>query len=186
MRLQRTVVVAVVGLACGGHSASNPAVGAEAPSYICQWIPHAPATARVIVDLRLESGNGNRLPDARDIRAIENAGGRVLHRFNLALVRADLDTGAVRDLIEGPARIATYARGVPDTAGLDVDAQVFYTRPVTDADERALREHGAQRVGRAPRPVLYAVIPDSLVPRVATLPGVDFVRAVAIGCEADL
>jgi hypothetical protein len=136
------------------------------------------------VDLRLRSGNKNRVPTAEDVRAVEAAGGRVVHRFHVAVLRAVLDTAAVRGLMRGSDAIADQANAVVDPADFRVATQVFYTRALTAADEHALASVGGERIGRAPIPVLYAVLPDSAIPRAARLPGVAFVRAVAVGCAS--
>jgi hypothetical protein len=60
--------------------------------------------------------------------------------------------------------------------------QVFYSRPITEADESTLRQLGVSHLRRAPIPVLYAVAPDSLIARIGSLPAVQFVRATAVGC----
>src|SRR5438093_11967752 len=69
--------------------------------FVCEWQPRPPITKRVIVDLSLHAGQFNRTPNADDIRAVEAAGGRVLYRFRVALLRAELDTAAVRALVAG-------------------------------------------------------------------------------------
>ena len=136
----------------------------------------------MIVDLSLHAGQFNRAPNAADIRAVEAAGGRVLYRFRVALLRAELDTGAVRALVNDSSGIADAAFTVPDSSKFDASVQIFYKRPIIDHDEEALRHLGVYDVTRMPIPVLLTFVPDSLIPRIAALPGVDFVRATAWGC----
>jgi hypothetical protein len=149
---------------------------------VCEWQPRPPITKRVIVDLSLHAGQSNRTPNADDIRAVEAAGGRVVYQFRVALLRAELDTGAVRALVNDSSGIADAAFTVPDSSKFDASVQIFYKHPITDHDEEALRHLGVYDVARMPIPVLQTAVPDSLIPRIAALPGVDFLRATAWGC----
>ena len=152
--------------------------------FLCGWKSGPPGTRRVTVDLALEAGHLNRTPDSDDIRAVQAAGGRVLYQFRIAVLRAELDTGAIRDLIDGPHAIANAAYTVPDTAKYDAYVQVFYKRSITNQDEDALDQLGLPDRLKMPIPVIQTVTPDSLIPRIAALPGVDFVRATSIACLA--
>ena len=152
--------------------------------FVCEWDPHPPTTKRVIVDLSLHASNSGRTPNAEDVRAVQAAGGRVLYQFRVGLLRAELDTGAVRALVKGSAAIANAAFTVPDTTKFDANVQIFYERAITDADKDALRALGVVEVDQAPTPVLEASVPDSLILRIAALHGVEFVRATGWGCAA--
>jgi hypothetical protein len=152
--------------------------------FLCGWESGPPATRRLIVDLALDAGHLNRMPNADDIRAVQAAGGHVLYQFRIAVLRAELDTGAIRDLIDGPHAIANAAYAVPDTSKYYAYVQIFYKRPITDRDEDALGQLGLSDRLKMPIPVILAVTPDSLIPRIATLPGVDFIRARSIACLA--
>jgi hypothetical protein len=93
-----------------------------------------------------------------------------------------LDTSAVRRLVRGRGAVAYYAAAVADSTDLRIETRVFYARPVTAADERTLVTLGGEQVGASPIPMLLAVLPDSVIPRVARLPGVDFLRAGGVDC----
>ena len=178
-------LAALAGLAaCGDalRSRRHDPTEREPLQYWCGWSPRAPRLGRLLVDLRLRSGDGNRRPSEADVRAVERRGGRVRHHFQVAVLRAVLDTAAVRALIDGPDPVAESATAVVDPEQFDVRAQVFFQRPITVEDERAVRAAGGRRLERAPPPVLYVVLPDSAIPRVARLPNVRFVRALAQGC----
>ena len=135
---------------------------------------------------RISTGPSQQAAAARDrlVAAVQAAGGRVLYQFRVALVRAELDTGAVRALVKGPAAIANAAFTVPDTTKFDANVQIFYDRAITDADKDTLRTLGVVEVDQMPDPVLEASVPDSLIPRIGALPGVQFVRATGWGCAA--
>lgn len=154
-------------------------------AFVCDWQPRPPRSKRVIVDLLLESGNFNRTPNGDDIRAVRAAGGRVLYEFHVALLRAELDTASIRALSSGRTAIVDAAYSVPDTSEFDADLQVFYARPINDADEAAMRHLGTSILWRNPTAyphVLEVRAPDSLFSRIAALPGVQFVRANAVAC----
>lgn len=162
-----------------------PDTTVDAMAFVCDWHPRPPLPKRVVVDLLLESGNFNRTPNAEDIRAVRAVGGRVLYQFRVALLRAELDTGALRALSTGPAAIVDAAYIVTDASRFDADLQVFYTRPITDADEAAMRHLGASNLWRNPTSyphVLQIRAADSLIARITEVPGVQFVRALAVAC----
>jgi hypothetical protein len=152
--------------------------------FLCGWESGPPATRRLIVDLALEAGHLNRTPNSDEIHAVQAAGGHVLYQFRVAVLRAELDTGAIRDLIDGPHAIANAAYTVPDTAKYYAYVQIFYKRPITNRDEDALGQLGLSDRLKMPIPVILTVTPDSLIPRIAALPGVDFIRARSITCLA--
>src|SRR5881296_3035261 len=79
--------------------APSQARDTAARDFVCDWQPRPPITKRVVVDLSLHAGQFNRTPNADDIRAVEAAGGRVVYQFRVALLRAELDTGAVHALV---------------------------------------------------------------------------------------
>jgi hypothetical protein len=148
--------------------------------FLFGWTPGPPATRRLTVDLALETGQLNRTPNVDDIRAVRAVGGKVLYQFRVALLRADLDTGAIRDLIDGPHAIANAAYTVPDTSKYYAYVQIFYKRAITHRDEDALGRLGLSDRLKMPIPVILTATPDSLIPLIAALPGVDFIRAESI------
>jgi hypothetical protein len=171
--------------ACAALAACAPSPdGPAGAQFVCGDEPLGTARARIVVDLRLHSGKANRAPGATDVRAVEAAGGRVLHRFPVAILRAELDTGAVRALVAGPRAIAEYAHVVEDTADRRVPVAVSYAMQVTPADRRVLDVLGVTPRRRFPGlpPVVDAWWPESVVTRVARLPSVVSVRARSVGC----
>jgi hypothetical protein len=139
----------------------------------------------VVADLRLRSGNGNRFPADSDVKRIQATGGTVLHRFNVALVRVRVDTGALHGLVSSSG-IADYATLVDDTSRFDASVQIFLSRPITADDIEALRRLKVKASPIPPRPnILYAVAEDRTIPTIQKMAGVDFVRARAMECESD-
>src|SRR5262245_46807445 len=173
------LAVLVCGVAAPLHS-QPPA----APDPILCWTSRSfGANPRIVVDLRLRSGNANRLPSAADVRAIAELGGSVLHRFNVAVIRASVDTTALRQLIGARTGLADVAYPVLDPTRHDVRIQVFYRRDMSAADDSTLLVLGATGLWWRPKSrVVSATLPDSLVPVVSRLPDVSEIRAQSIAC----
>jgi hypothetical protein len=140
----------------------------------------------VLVDLRLRSKNENRVPTDDDVRAVTALGGSVLHRFNVAVIRIEVDAATLPKIV-GEKGMADYVLNVPDPSLYDVPIQIFFTRPITEADRMALQRVGVTEIGQVPnRPILYAIAPDRALPEVQRSPGVEFARARALGCASEL
>jgi hypothetical protein len=146
---------------------------------------HLPTSGRVIVDLRLRSKNENRIPTDKDVRAVTALGGTVLHRFNVAVIRVEIDVAALPRTV-GENGIADYALNTADPGVYDVPVQIFYTRAITEADRATLQRLGVSEIGKHPmRPNLSATAPDRAIPEIQRIPGVEFARAQALSCESD-
>jgi hypothetical protein len=155
------------------------------PTFVCGIFSDLVSGPLVVADLRLRSGNENRVPTDTDIERIQVTGGSVLHRFNVALVRARVDTASLRRLVS-PSGIADYATLVTDANRFDASLQIFFSRPVTSRDLEALRNLKVQAAPIPFRPnILYAMADDRIIPTIQKMPGVNFVRARAMACEAD-
>lgn len=154
--------------------------------YMCGGdFSHLPSSGRIVVDLRLRSKNENRIPTDEDVRAVTAIGGTVLHRFNVAAIRVEIDATTLPRIV-GQKGIADYALNVPDPRVYDVPVQIFFTRPITEADRAALQRVGVSEIGQVPtRPILYATAPDRALPEIQRIPGVEFARARALLCESD-
>jgi hypothetical protein len=154
--------------------------------YMCGGdFSHLPTSGRVIVDLRLRSKNENRIPTDEDVRAVTALGGTVLHRFNVAVIRVEIDVAALPRTV-GDKGIADYALNTPDPSVYDVPVQIFFTRAITEADRAGLQGLGVTEIGQHPtRPNLSATAPDRALPEIQRIPGVEFARARALSCESD-
>jgi hypothetical protein len=154
--------------------------------YMCGGdFSHLPASGMILVDLRLRSKNENRVPADEDVRAVTALGGTVLHRFNVAVIRVEIDATTLPKIV-GEKGMADYVLNVPNPRLYDVPVQIFFTRPITEADRTALQRVGVTEIGQVPtRPILYATAPDRALPEIQRIPGVEFARARALGCESD-
>ena len=134
------------------------------------------------VDLQLRTGTENRPPTLDEVRRVEALGGRIIHRFHVALLRVDVDTAALYALTSGPGAIADAAFAVLDSTRVRFRGQVYFSQDATAADRAGLRALGLAAL-ESPRPDLVtAFIPDSVTPTVAQMPGVRLVRVARIGC----
>ena len=155
--------------------------------YMCGGdFSHLPASGMVLVDLRLRSENDNRVPTDEDVRAVTALGGTVFHRFNVAVIRVEIDATVLPKIVGGKG-MADYALNVPNPRLYEVPVQIFFTRPITEADRTALQRVGVSEIGQVPtRPILYATAPDHALPEIQRIPGVEFARARALGCASEL
>ena len=168
-------------------TAQRPGSAARAVRYfMCgRDFSHLPKSGRVVVDVRLRSKNGNRVPTDEDVRAVTALGGTVLHRFNVAVVRVEIDATMLPKIV-GEKGIADYVLNVPDPHLYDEPVQIFFTRAITEADRTALQRLGVSEIGQVPvRPILYATAPDRALPQIQRIAGVEFARARALSCESD-
>jgi len=108
---------------------------------------HLPTSGRVVVDLRLRSKNENRIPTDEDVRAVTALGGNVLHRFNVAVVRVEIDAAALPRIV-GDKGIADYALNVLGPRLYDFPVQIFFARGITEADRAALQRLGVSDIGQ--------------------------------------
>ena len=142
-----------------------------------------PALARAIFDVYGDARGRSTPRWDSTVRAIERAGGRVLHHFHINVVRAELDTSAARALVVGPNPLAELADQVLDSSRKNLQVQVSFSRPVTGSDSAYISRLGALVKGTVPvRPMLIVDSPDSILPAVMRAPGVESVRASLVSC----
>ena len=195
LAISTTVVLLV---ACSGHqerrstdTSSDSMVSPRAQAAVgparyvrsCPVIPPDPPVARAVFDLHLRMLSGDAFTPDSGTQSIEGAGGRVLHRFHVNAIRAELDTASVRELVYGRNSIAEAAEQVLDLRSLDISVQVRYNRPAETMDSaRIARLGGVAHLMSLPRPTLNAVVPDSIVPALLRMPNVVSVRARSVAC----
>ncbi|HEV2130994.1 MAG TPA: hypothetical protein VGR27_07825, partial [Longimicrobiaceae bacterium] len=155
--------------------------------FVCEWTPRRPDAERIVADIRLHSGDTNRVPTEEDLQALRSGGARTLHVFNVAMVRVEIATDRIPALIRSRDPIADWAATVPDPNNFDVELQIFFVDAPRDEDLRAIEALGGRVLGGlGVRGVLYVVAPDAAVPQLARLPRVTNVRAQAMICAEAL
>lgn len=114
--------------------------------YGCGGWSVEPPSGRVVVDLFFARGPDEQdvtRPTAAEVEAVEERGGRVLRRFHVPAVRAELSPGAVADLVGRTiGSIANHARAVPDTDEYNVVGSVGHFRGERSVTLDAFRRSG--------------------------------------------
>lgn len=111
-----------------------------------------PSSDRLIVDVYF-NGAADGPATAEQENAIHEHRGEVIYKFDAPVIRADLATSEIPDLIGGPGGLANSARTVPSLDRKDLGIIVMYTRPVQETDLKRIAELG----GRVTH--IYTVIP---------------------------
>jgi hypothetical protein len=194
IRLARSLIRAglVAGLAAACSDGAAPLAPVEllAQEYVYRpcdggaWTPAVPSASRTVVDIRLPHRDGSDGPPTKEqIAAVERAGGRILYRYNVGMVRAELDVAEVPGLVGLPPRVANYVRTVTDLDRRDVTLIVMLSHDLTDADIAAVQALGGQIRHRYDALEGYSVvIDDAAIPKVRALPGVKSLGANSVGC----
>ena len=167
----------------GGSARAQAPHTAPPSDVLCGMSRNLGPSRSLVVDLLVMADVPRPTPSPSDIAAVRAAGGRILDLFHVAVVRARLDTAALRKLLSGPGAVATVAYRVRDTTRLDVRAEILMWRGATAADDSALRTV----IVRGEYPAeqwmpIHAMVPDSIIPRIAALHGVALVRAALMTC----
>jgi len=172
-------MLALGGLALAGcdGSATGPEPRPELVPflYACNtWTPPIDPSTVVLADLRLN-------PDASTsaaLAAIRRAGGDVVRRFNVQVLRVAIRAGEI-PAVPGVGS----ARGVTDAGTAEVRVFVVYSRAPTEADVQALQARGGRDANLLALSRLIAVtVPDAAIPPIERLSGVSHVEADGVGC----
>jgi hypothetical protein len=184
----RCIAMLVTGATLVGATASDAQVSRGKPSSAEQsmycWMDRTLSSRQpLVVDLILRADHLGRLPGSADSTAVYRHNGRITHAFRVGVLRAVVDTGALRALLAPRTGIADMAFVVTDTSRRDVNVQVHFRHALRTEDSVAIAAAGGNvfmfRPGHRPA---NAHVPDSLIPRLAALPGVTHVRAWPIQC----
>jgi hypothetical protein len=191
----RPVVASLVALILASAAGCSDATAPPAPVELLTqpysfgpcgngWHPVVPPASRTVVDVRLLDDGRSTAPAPAQVAAVERAGGRILRRFNIGMVRAELDVAAVPSLF-GRDPVANYVETVTDLTRHDVLLIVFLSRDLTDAHVAAVESIGGRVTSRLDALEGYIVeISDDAVPRVRGLPDVQSVGANSYLCIA--
>jgi len=129
---------------------------------------------------------------------VESLGGRIVHRFHLPSVRAEIDLERLLELVtrgRGELDREIMVREVPNPERFDVAVSLFFTRPITDADRAWIASLGGYI---HPRPIIHTRtssglgtlerrgmrvdLPDRSVPALLDARVVQEVNQVAVTC----
>ena len=170
-------------VAAPSRASAQPPATTERLAMYCALDRSLGPSRELVVDLRLRTGRTGRPPNGADSAAVRRAGGRPLYAFHVAVLRAAVDTTALRALLASRGGIADVAYTVPDTSRRDVWLQLEFAQPPAVLDTTALARLGGTNIGWMPdRRFVSLLLPDSLVPRLATTVGPAIVRAQPMFC----
>ena len=153
----------------------------------CPPTPPNPPVERGVFDVYLGAPQVPSPPSDTAVRALERRGARILHRYHVDVVRAEMDTALAHTLVRGPHQAAKMVRQVDDTASLRIPVVLFYGRALTASDSIFLSAlKGAPMTlpsGLRMRTRIFLDVHDSLVPRLASASGVlrTYVRGEGCG-----
>jgi hypothetical protein len=152
------------------------------------WSPTVPPVQRTVLDVRVNDDGRATGPSPAHVRVVRSTGGRILHRFNVGMLRAEMDVEDVPRLFErgtGEYAVANYVATVSDLSRRDVTLIVLLSRDLTDADIEAVESLGARVQSRLDALEGYIIdIDDAAIPQVRALPGVQTVGANSYLCLA--
>ena len=171
----------------GCHRKVKPEIEFD-PSVPPNCWAQAPAklSKRVIVDFSL----GRRYFEERELppekaASIEGMGGRILHRFNVPVLRVEMDTTslrAARHEIGGTGPL--YA--VEDTTNLHLPVDVFFDRTVSTEDVERMKAAGALSPRIALGTMITATAHDSVIPKIRAVAHVLWIRALTGQCHSSM
>ena len=153
------------------------------PWYVCWGTrPPNPPQSRVVVNLPLDRTNGReRVPSAADSAAVASFRGRLLHTFHVPVFRVEIDTVALPSLMSQLRVGGAFA--IRDTSRLDVEVQLYYDGSARPDDLARLQALGPTYAQVSPmKSMVYASVPDSIIPLIRTLPYLVGVQAQSAGC----
>jgi hypothetical protein len=102
--------------------------------------------------------------------AVQKAGGRVVHRFQLPVLRVEIRASSIPLL-----PYISHARGVTDAGKQEIkEVMIDYSRAATESDLQQLRTLGASEIKRPQflETTVLATLPDASIPSVRRLDGV--------------
>jgi hypothetical protein len=147
----------------------------DSVTFVCgTWHPRPCDKGTGLFDVVL-GAQGSRPTDSQR-SVIRAAGGTIVFEFNAPIIRAVLDTAAVR-------KVGREAHGVPDAFAFPVRVVVMFEQPPTASDIKALADLGAVILSAYPYSgVMAAIVPDSAIPTIRKMAQVLAVDPDAILC----
>ena len=186
MRTQTATLALLISVAallagCGHDSGVDPRpVLVDEPStyvgpwnYLCgAWNPSHPTVASATFDLHVSPGA---------VEKIREAGGTIVHEFNVPIVRAYLPVDAVPRLAS-TGHIWAALQVAPDSA-FDFGGIIGIPTPLSGDDRNFLESAGVTIIQEFNHSdAIYALIPDASVPAIRSRPSVRGLEINSIAC----
>lgn len=136
----------------------------------------ARASDEVLADIYFDPPGGK--PTVEIENAVVERGGRVIHRFDLRVIRAEIPTSEIPKLSS-----VNHVREVPNPDRKDLQIMVMYHRPVEESDVERISELGG-RVTRVFTVVdgLSAEMPDQSISALYAEDAVGHISYNAVAC----
>jgi hypothetical protein len=152
---------------CGDPVGPGPELGEpELVSflYACNtWTPQVDPATVVLADLHL----GSRTSQSELASALRRRGGRIVHQYNVEIVRAVVRAADI------PGLPVWSARGVTDPGIVELQVLVGYSRTPTEADAQALQASGGRDISVLEHArAIIVTVSDAAIPQIKQLPGV--------------
>jgi hypothetical protein len=147
----------------------------------CWFSARVPEGTRVIVDVPLDVAEySKRTPSEADAAIVRALGGRLMHVFNVPMLRVEIDTSAIPELLYRlDARILLP---VADTSRFDVTTVIFFSGPIRPEDTARVAALGARFSKPLLRGMMGAVVADSIIPAIRKVPYVTWVKGPTGAC----
>ena len=183
-RVVRCALWALIVVSCAFALRASAAPAEKASSsrtvfqYACgQWIPEEPKPAQALFDvLFFRSGSdADDGPSQAQLDAITNLGGKIVHEYNVQMVRARLRIDTVGSLQ------ASFVRSAKKPHEHTVDALIGMNVPLSDEDRDFLQDVGAIVLAEDGS-VVNALVPDEAIPAIRARGGVRFLEANRLRC----
>jgi hypothetical protein len=188
----RVAVAVLAASACLVSCGTSMAQSRHAPGqtdyiYACGgWFPAEPRAAVEFFDVFGCSGDVGPTDVLR--QAVIQAGGRIVHEFNVGAVRAKLRVSQIPGLVSQVPGLppACAAFSVAQINRYPVDAIVGFRADVTEDDRAFLVSVGATIVSELKFVcAVNAIVPDEAIPEVRAHPSVRYLEWNGIGCLLD-
>ena len=148
----------------------------------CQVPEGEPAPGWRTYDLHVDKRWDGPSRKEEAVQAVALVGGRVTHRFNVEVIRAELTASQARFLTNLPSDLIRMAVAVRDTQVRNVYVNIRYPNLSRPENLEALKGLTERPVSARPRPFVQTIVADSNIPRIRGLPGVASVEVTGISC----
>ena len=148
----------------------------------CQVPERDPAPGWRTYDLHVDKrwDGPSRMEEA--VQADGAIGGRVTHRFNVEVIRAELTASQARFLTNLPSELVRMAVAVRDTQVRNVYVNIRYPNLSGPENLEALKGLTERPLSARRGRFVQTIVADSNIPRIRVLPGVASVEVTGMGC----
>ena len=148
----------------------------------CQVPEGEPAPGWRTYDLHVDKRWDGPSRKEEAVQAVALVGGRLTHRFNVEVIRAELTASQARFLTNLPSDLIRMAVAVRDTQVRNVYVNIRYPNLAGPENIEALKGLTERPVSARRGRYVQTIVADSNIPRIRGLPGVASVEVTGMGC----